>query len=179
MTMNLKKLFIAQKELDEHIEKNHPRKEGEDRFGKLILALQVELAECAQESRCFKFWSSRQEPVTEDLRVVDYKESGEAILETYNPLLEEYVDCLHFTLSIGLHLYNENIATDLGGFRKTSIQDQFRTLFHYSTMLSGSYWHFFEYLIGLGEMLGFTWEQIEAAYFEKNAVNHRRQENGY
>lgn len=26
---------------------------------------------------------------------------------------------------------------------------------------------------------GFTWEQIEAAYFKKNQINHARQENGY
>jgi dimeric dUTPase (all-alpha-NTP-PPase superfamily) len=33
--------------------------------------------------------------------------------------------------------------------------------------------------IVLGEMLGFTWEQIEKAYLRKNAVNHQRQESGY
>ncbi|NCG67790.1 dUTPase [Bacillus coagulans] len=192
--MNLQKLFEAQAELDKHIiEKKGLH--GVNLLPNLILALQVELGECANEWRGFKHWSDDQEP-----RLKGYKEikckwcngSGDDgtgmcpdcmstgdVYKEYNPLLEEYVDCLHFTLSIGLHLYNENIATDLGGFRKTSIQDQFRTLFHYSTMLSGSYWNFFEYLIGLGEMLGFTWEQIEQAYFEKNEENHKRQENGY
>ncbi|TCK01363.1 UNVERIFIED_ORG: dUTPase-like protein [Anoxybacillus amylolyticus] len=33
--------------------------------------------------------------------------------------------------------------------------------------------------IALGEMLGFTWEEIEEAYLRKNAVNHERQNSGY
>ncbi|MGG3734494.1 dUTP diphosphatase [Heyndrickxia coagulans] len=184
--MNLKKLFIAQKELDEHIEKNHPRKEGEDRFGKLILALQVELAECAQESRCFKFWSSRQEPVTEDLRVVDYKESGEAILETYNPLLEEYVDCLHFILSIGLELnipviYGTETKWDELTSDETDITQQFLLVFeNVNKLVHPIDWiNLFEEFYILGKMLGFTWEQIEESYFEKNRINHERQNNGY
>ena len=36
-----------------------------------------------------------------------------------------------------------------------------------------------EHFVGLGVMLGFTWEQIEQAYMKKNAVNFERQENGY
>lgn len=47
--MNLSKLFEMQKELDEHIEKEHPREPGEDRLAKKILALQVELGELANE----------------------------------------------------------------------------------------------------------------------------------
>lgn len=42
--MQLDKLFAAQKELRDHI--NYT---GEDRFEKLILALLVELGECANE----------------------------------------------------------------------------------------------------------------------------------
>lgn len=181
--MNLQNLFELQKQLDEHIEKKHPRKEGEDRLSKKILALQVELGELCNCWRGFKFWSSRQEPVTEDLRVVDYKESGEAILETYNPLLEEYVDCLHFLLSIGL---DENIGTleweQIEPWKRESIIDQFIDLFDCTVRLKTDiteYVVIWDYFIGLGEMLGFTWEQVERAYLEKNKVNHERQENSY
>jgi len=31
----------------------------------------------------------------------------------------------------------------------------------------------------LGRKLGFTWEQVEEAYYTKNKVNHARQESGY
>src|SRR5690625_143976 len=101
--MNLTKLFKTQAELDKKIVEEKGL-QGQDLLDEKILSLQVELGELANEWRGFKFWSENQEPVTENLRVADYKESGEAILETYNPLLEEYVDCLNFVLSIGLDL---------------------------------------------------------------------------
>ncbi len=34
-------------------------------------------------------------------------------------------------------------------------------------------------LFGLGKQLGFTFDQIEAEYLRKNALNHHRQECGY
>jgi len=178
--MNLQKLFKAQAELDKRIVEKKGL-QGVDLLPNLILALQVKLGKCANEWRGYKLWSSRQEPVTEDLRVVDFKRNGEAIIETYNPLLEKYVDCLNFTLSIGLQLYNEVISADLYGFRRNNILSQFTTLFYYSSMLSGDYcyWRFFEHLIGLGEMFGFTYDQIEQVYFEKNDVNHGLLDDGY
>lgn len=60
--MNLAKLFEMQRQLDEHIEKEHPRKPREDRLVKKILALQVELGELANCWRGFKYWSHDQEP---------------------------------------------------------------------------------------------------------------------
>src|SRR5690554_4282011 len=91
--MNLSKLFELQRQLDARIEKEHPRQDGEDRLAKKILALMVELGELANEWRGFKFWSEDQEPRTE---------LWDDRLRFHNPLLEEYVDCLHFLLSIGL-----------------------------------------------------------------------------
>lgn len=37
----------------------------------------------------------------------------------------------------------------------------------------------FESFLQLGAKLGFTWEQVEEAYYAKNKVNHARQANGY
>lgn len=38
----------------------------------------------------------------------------------------------------------------------------------------------FNLFVGLGEKhLGFTWNQIEQAYLDKNKINHERQANGY
>ena len=189
--MNIQKLFEMQRQLDLRIEQEHPRQEGEDRLAKKILALQVELGELANEWRGFKFWSGRQEPVTEDLRVVDYKESGEAILETYNPLLEEYVDCLHFILSIGLEIGVCPEELDAESIFFANVTEQFIDLFYEVSHLiyeerNGRLYEdylrydiVFEHFVGLGVMLGFTWEQIEQAYIQKNAVNFERQENGY
>src|SRR5690606_34156375 len=63
--MNLSKLFEIQRNLDDHIEREHPRQPGEERLAKKILALQVELGELANEWRGFKFWSKDQEPRTD------------------------------------------------------------------------------------------------------------------
>ena len=108
--MNLQKLFDLQRQLDEHIEKEHPRQDGEDRLAKKILALQVELGELANEWRGFKYWSNNQEPRTALTEIPSY--AGIPFFtdaKTRNPMLEEYVDCLHFILSIGLELGIKNI----------------------------------------------------------------------
>ena len=53
--MQLTKLFSMQRELDSFIQNN--RDEQTDVFLEKGLALLVELAELANETRCFKFWS--------------------------------------------------------------------------------------------------------------------------
>ncbi|MDP4163398.1 MAG: dUTP diphosphatase [Bacillota bacterium] len=37
----------------------------------------------------------------------------------------------------------------------------------------------FSLFLQLGKMLGFTFIEIEQAYFQKNDVNYQRQQNGY
>jgi dimeric dUTPase (all-alpha-NTP-PPase superfamily) len=204
--MNLQKLFELQRKLDEHIEQEHPRQDGEDRLAKKILALQVELGELANEWRGFKFWSRDQKARTQ--KVVEWKPilkietlpDGDVItkyeyepLKVKNPLLEEYVDCLHFILSIGLELGITDVAID----SDYTHEDPTITFIH----LFSDAWELlepccpdrwdewdrkeiyeimFNRFIGLGEKhLGFTWEQIEEAYLQKNAENHARQERGY
>lgn len=186
--MNLTKLFETQKLLDERIEKEHPRLEGEDRLAKKILALQVELGELANEWRGFKYWSEDREP---RVRLLDRQKSKIDKTVYKNPLLEEYVDCLHFILSIGLELnfdkedyeflHKQNIPI----YKSCSgITEQFNSIFLALTTLNYDndlefYEELFLYFISLGEMLGFTWDQIEQAYYEKNKVNHERQDNQY
>ncbi|WP_374717104.1 dUTP diphosphatase [Geobacillus thermodenitrificans] len=202
--MNLQKLFELQRQLDEHIEKEHPRQEGEDRLAKKILALFVELGELANEHRGFKYWSNDQEPRTggecscDDGYIDVYMGHGvveqdicprcEGMGELPNTLLEEYVDCLHFILSIGLELDFTDI--DVWKVKEATTTNQFIECFgtiynmHFQKRVNGEvpremYEHLFACFIGLGEMLGFTWEQIEESYFEKNRINHERQNNGY
>lgn len=186
--MNLEKLFKLQKELDEHIEMKHPRKEGEDRLSKKILALQVELAECAQESRCFKYWSDDQEPRTKCVRWEDaYTKDNEIVVKKYsNPLLEEYVDCLHFILSIGNDLnMSDDVIINFRGFKglkSSNLVRQFNEITYFVSRMpidKDDYYDATMEFLDLGEMLGFTWEQIEQAYFEKNKINHERQNNSY
>ncbi|WP_243299127.1 dUTP diphosphatase [Bacillus litorisediminis] len=186
--MNLSKLFEAQRQLDNRIVKEKGL-EGQDLLPKKILALQVELGELANEHRGFKFWSNDQEPRRIKKSIAFANPSGPFEYVTY-PLLEEYVDCLHFILSIGneygykseptLAIVPDNVLDQLNDlFKIVSFMDNL-----YKDMGYGCGVHdFYDDLLGnfmnLGKLLGFTWEQIEQAYFDKNQTNHRRQENGY
>ncbi|MEG0450360.1 MAG: dUTP diphosphatase, partial [Lysinibacillus sp.] len=62
--MNLQKLFEIQAGLDEHILENHPELRDQNNSDWKLLALQVELGECANEWRGFKKWSNNQKPRT-------------------------------------------------------------------------------------------------------------------
>jgi dimeric dUTPase (all-alpha-NTP-PPase superfamily) len=207
--MDLTKLFETQKILRDRINYNEP-----DRFNKLILSLLVELGECANEWRGFKFWSKNQEPrkikrlkcptcngngmvaIGEGIRGIkicsdcDNPRGG---IKTVYPLLEEYVDGLHFVLELGLEI-DFILKEFLGANFMDSIESQFIRIFDYATSFAVAY-HFTKispsdrcilpyinllgYFIGLGEMLGFTWEEVEQAYYAKNKINHQRQEEGY
>jgi dimeric dUTPase (all-alpha-NTP-PPase superfamily) len=208
--VNLSKLFEMQAVLDQHIMDEHPELKGQNNLDWKILALLVELSECANEWRGFKKWSKDQEP-RKEVKCHACKGKGEfthhnskngVFSETCGycngtgiqerPLLEEYVDCLHFILSIGLESAEEWLIDadyTAGGFNKSfwnikNTIEQFQIVFRKITDFSSSYdaidfVDLVDEFLGLGEMLGFTWEEIEQAYLEKNAVNHSRQESGY
>ncbi|MEY8694970.1 dUTP diphosphatase [Bacillus safensis] len=217
--MNLQKMFEMQKELDDRIIREKGL-EGQDLLPGLILALQVELAECANEWRGFKFWSNDQQPCTEkeiqcDLcmgtgdvnyeRVAEDAEgmggheyikcdecNGEGTTGTNNPLLEEYVDCLHFILSIGNRIeysqnndgsqLTKNILAISGVHAFLALYHEINNFYSEHEHVRGKhifYERIFRSFIELGDFLGFTPEQIEQAYIDKNAVNHKRQQEGY
>ena len=181
--MNLKKLSDIQITLDERIKQQHPIKEGEDRFSKKLLALLVELGECANEQRSWKFWSNNQNPCLNRTQHDFY--SGDVIRE-YNPLLEEYIDNLHFILSLGREI-NINIPSEYKRewmIKEKDIVNQFLAVFSLASRfgITKSETDFnltLDTFMGLGEMLGFTWEEIEASYYEKNEINHGRQNDNY
>lgn len=188
--MNLQKLFDMQRTLDARIVKEHGL-EGQELLPQKILALQVELGECANEWRGFKFWSKDQTPRT-SIHVIPSKT---AFADHKNPLLEEYIDCLHFILSIGLEISSKYYMISYGGvndsveYAKDYYKDAkplqaFKKLFteiaNLSVRMSDSSYH--NVVIGfvaVGIALGFTEEQIEEAYMNKNKVNHERQDTNY
>jgi len=116
-----------------------------------------------------------------------------------NPLLEKYVDGLYLLLSIGLEIGCDQNLTIGNVPRRDSLIDMFKDVFkqvsvfdlcindlkyrfkdtpeynvhrvHYSILL--------DLYLELGQMLGFTWEEIEGAYLQKNQENFKRQEEGY
>lgn len=180
----MKELFTMQQELDGYIETEHPREVDRNRLGEKVLALQIEIAECGNEWRGFKYWSNDQKPRT---NVMVYERHGEGPVYR-NYLLEEFVDCLHFTLSIGIELNMLDVpkwwvSNNVNVFKLPSVLEQFsRLIVNAGDLLN---WGLYRYdsfvylLLGLGEMLGFTEAEIVGAYKTKHAENIRRQENGY
>ncbi|GGJ61895.1 dUTP diphosphatase [Virgibacillus salexigens] len=202
-TMNLNKLMPIQKRLDDHI-KDEQNLHGQDLLDKKILSLQVELGELANEWRGFKFWKVDPKPRTKVIcnqcsgdgkgffsgktwtgkKEICITCGGTGKLNHKNPLLEEYVDCLHFILSIGLDKNFTHMIFEPVKDQDKDITFQFNQLFKkigdfHMYQTTGNFIAIKSLFVGLGEMLGFTWEQIEQAYLDKNKVNHERQENGY
>lgn len=116
---------------------------------------------------------------------------GTGIEKVINPLLFELVDGLHFILSLGImngfiyEIDNWDITPqykvdDQGDI---DIEQQFLELIKVNwkedTSSGDDYLEGLQLFLGLIGMLGFTWEQVEQAYSEKNKVNHQRQQQGY
>lgn len=211
-------MFEMQAELDRRIIKEKGL-EGQDLLSNTYVALITELGEFANEGRWFKHWSENQEPnrtgyIDCDVCVdqpgrYEVIHEGEILSlpcpkcedheEVYvgDRLLEEYVDCLHFFLSIAikkgwkeeLHIPEEAIedfkdAGFDGGLSGVFVELQWSLL--NSRMLKDEESKKQHFHIAWGLFLtigiigfGFTPEQIEQAYMQKNAVNHKRQQEGY
>lgn len=174
--MDISKLYEIQKKTDARIikEKNL---EGQDLLPNTVLALQVEIAELANEWRGFKHWSSDREP--------------------RQGMLMEYADALHMFLSLAnlLGLPEDDLYThedDLEG----ETCALFLELNHVVGKVAGNYFlaeknltdasiqaHFrmgFYLFANLGlQRLGLEWDGVCKAFIEKDVVNHQRQDNGY
>lgn len=161
--MELEKLFAVQKELNDRILREHqldPQKLRKDKF----LALFTELGELANETRCFKYWSSKPPAPRERI-------------------LEEYVDCLHFILTLGLDAGFTDVEPRLG-VQDMDLTSHFIDIFLcVNEMLSVSSKNSYEILLedfySLGLALGFTGIEVQEAYMVKNLVNHQRQDEHY
>ncbi|UOR11974.1 dUTP diphosphatase [Halobacillus amylolyticus] len=160
--MNWEPFYHMQQQLDKHIESTH-NLEAVDIVDNKILALLVEIGELANETRCFKFWSKKT-------------------ASSKNIVLEEYVDGLHFILSLGLDLgirYQTSTLNDV-----TNETQAFLTIFTTVENFKrkkdqASYTELFTAFLSLGEILGFQEEELQEAYKRKNEVNFKRQDEGY
>ncbi len=207
--MNLQKLFEAQKKLDDHIEKNKGLEGKNLLDKKILaLQVELgELAnewrgfkywsenqEPNGEELCSKCNGSGYVINQYDLNEMDCSKCGGTSYE--NPLLEEYVDGFHFILGIGNDLnithIDEAWISEMGDYSEESTTETFIKLIDSASSVylyeddinvqERIYEELFLTFIALGleeRHLGFTWEQIEQAYFAKNKVNHERQEQGY
>jgi len=95
--IKLKDLYELQDELDKYIlEQKNLNLKPKELLTDTLLALSVEVSELANTTRCFKHWSNKGP---------DSKER----------IIDEYVDVLHFFLSIGNQL----------GFSAKEIEDAY------------------------------------------------------
>lgn len=161
--MNWQQLFEMQEKLDTYIMDTH-KLTGRDLFEERILALLVELGELANETRCFKFWSN--------------KKANER-----DVILEEYVDNIHFLLSLGLtkgYYYSEQKVFE----EQANLTKQFTATFaacieFKNNQTEDVYHNMFAAILQLGRSLGFSELDIQTAYYEKNEENFKRQDEGY
>lgn len=161
--MNLEKLFTMQKALDQFIQSN--KQVVEDVFIKKGLALLVELSELANETRCFKFWSEKGP-------------SERSII------LEEYVDSIHFILSLGIekNLHNltewpmEEREGDLTALFLSTSNSIHQFLYNPTMETYKDVWIQYG---AIAKLLNFSSEELVEAYISKNEKNYERQRLGY
>ncbi|WP_077214192.1 dUTP diphosphatase [Bacillus dakarensis] len=163
--MELQEIFKMQKGLDQHIEKKHGLEQS-DLFDQKVLALLVEIGELANETRSFKFWSLKS-PSPQEV------------------ILEEFVDGIHFMVSLGLNCGFEKIEVISSRHSKEcTMTEQFLTVYesvqHFRKKRTvEAYKKMFEDYLFLASLLGFKDEDIKEAYIKKNEVNYKRQQDGY
>lgn len=159
----LKMLMDQQKELDTYIFKNRGIESYDENIEKNIkIALFVELGELMNEVPTnFKHWRKNCE---------DDREKA----------IEEYVDCLHFSLSLAYH-YQVPISFvyhDYDNVGKLADIYEIDQLLVYIVINSNNT-RGLHALFLLGNKLGFTWDEIYCAYNNKNRINYERQKTNY
>lgn len=165
MIDQLHELLEMQRVLDEAILKEHGNVYDEKIAEQMKIALFVELGELMNEMPTkFKHWKKTA------------KDNREAALV-------EYVDALHFALSLTNHTVQRGKYDD--------DYEEYSDLVHldYSWILY-SIMHeccspdanlkmILGHLFILGNKLGFTWDEVYQVYKAKNQVNYERLANGY
>lgn len=161
--IDLNELFDAQAKLDEEIANKHNITYFTTR-NKRILSLFVELGELANSTRCFKYWSNKPS-------------------ETIERVLDEYVDGLHFFLSLGI-----DIKTDKKVYHytkhKNNLTDQILLTYQALNIFNKkqnemSFIRAFQCFINIIPLLNVNWPKVKKAYYKKLDENYVRQANNY
>lgn len=165
-TDRINRIFRKQMEFDAMVIENHGL-DMEQLKDEQLLALIVEIAETANEEQSFKYWKIQKEVNREKL-------------------LEEMADILHMTASVGLHRGFKNITVEVEKWDTVTNQilnmiSNVLAIADYKTPGSKEeeFNRVINLIVGLMQMLGFTWQEIEEAYLKKHAENVNRQNNGY
>lgn len=158
------KFLEGQKKLDSYIfdlKKTSYSDTSEER----LLALIVEVNELVNSSKVFKFWSLKE---ADKIQVLD-----------------EFVDVFHFILSFFLEKNIDPSGIFFDSNKSTKTKKELTVLFlelisSFNRDMSCSDFKFWvQKFLNLGGFLGFSWKEIEDAYWSKWNVNMERQNRGY
>lgn len=133
-----------------------------DHLDDQLLGLLSEIIETANEYQGFKYWKVNKD--------IDREK-----------LLEETADILHQLISRGNALGLQIQKIEIVKLDSTTQQfiELVRAAISIKDETSIYYQSAFNLLVGLVEMLGFTWLEIENAFNLKHSENIARQKNGY
>ena len=163
MAIDLTNLYQKQKELDARIAENHHVTYGTTRERR-ILALLVEIGEFANATRCFKYWSNKPS-------------------EAMDIVLDEYVDGLHFFLSLGIDINTSkkqyNYIKKADNLTKQILEVYRLASNFYKMQDEKSYIKAFQAFINITPLLKVRWTTIEKAYYKKLGENYHRQDTNY
>ena len=163
MAVDLTNLYQKQAELDARIADNHHITYATTRERR-ILALLVEFGEFANATRCFKYWSNKPS-------------------EAQDIVLDEYVDGLHFFLSLGIDInvskraYNHTKHAD--NLTKQILETYRLATLFYKNQDEKSYIKAFQAFINITVLLKVRWSVVEKAYYKKLGENYHRQDTNY
>ena len=161
--IDLTNLYQKQSELDARIAENH-HVSYETTRERRILALLVEIGEFANATRCFKYWSNKPS-------------------ESQDIVLDEYVDGLHFFLSLGIDIkvnkktYHHTKHAD--NLTKQILETYRLAALFYKNQDEKSYIKAFQAFINITVLLKVRWSTVEKAYYKKLGENYHRQDTNY
>lgn len=194
--MNIKAMLQDQKELDSFIIAKKELKEVP--VQNIALAAMAEISECLNAWERFKHWKANPWPTVLDMRDVDGKP------QQYNPLMDEWADIMHFALSIfnscyrfglvsndsvysgdidSVQAYIDTLKSDGIEKDKKTVANQFVDVMNAAMMVYRSngenYTTLLLEVIALGIDLGYNTEQLSKFYYDKHAINIKRQQSNY
>jgi len=161
----IKWLSEKQKTLDSYIIEKKQLVINQEMLDKKIVAFLVELGEYANEERVFKYWSNKKEA-------------------ELNIQLDEYIDCIHFLISIG-----NQIGFDFSKFesKQLNFENNIKAYFDIidklnnftKTKNSQNYNELLNSFLNISDVKKYSEQQIIDAYKIKNQINFDRQNNNY
>lgn len=159
--MNWNDIYIKNKKLDDIFYQKF--KNDDKMFEKNCIELIVEIAEFANESRCFKYWSNK--PMKKE--------------ET----LEELADCIMMSLYFFNYLNIDKVNIKMYNF-SSDILICLNDIFKLSTLLIDNIneeiiTKIFSYLIYIGNLLNLEEKEIYEACLKKISKQEKRLEEGY